>query len=264
MYDHDRFFTMTGNIFEGQTELGENQKVVERAYRLWIDPAFRQAEQPLPQAAPSPKQQPSAPDDAELLRRMRASQNGAALGALLDGDTAAYGGDHSAADMTLCSSLAFWCAGDPARMDRIFRQSGLMRDKWDSRRAGTTYGAQTIQRALEGCTEFYQSRKQRSGAAPAAGKAAVARKHKHMFERRARHAGRRAWIRSGPCAFGRRVVRQRAGQALGSRTRRRAPLFRDLDRTLDSLRPSGRRHPRRARAREGARPERTPGEGPRP
>ena len=76
----------------------------------------------------------------------------------MSGDCSAQGGDRSAADMALCSQLAFWCAGDAARMDRIFRRSGLMRDKWDSRRGGTTYGAQTIERAIEGCTEFYRPR----------------------------------------------------------------------------------------------------------
>ena len=63
------------------------------------------------------------PDDAELVRRMRASRNGAAIGALLDGDMSAYGDDHSAADMALCSSLAFWCAGDAGRLPKIGRAS---------------------------------------------------------------------------------------------------------------------------------------------
>ena len=37
-----------------------------------------------------------------------------------------------------------------------------MRDKWDSRRGGTTYGAQTIERAIEGCAEFYRPRERRA------------------------------------------------------------------------------------------------------
>lgn len=162
MYDHDRFFTVTGDVFEGHGRIGSNPAVVERAYRTWIDPSLgapnRQAEILGGGGAAGDA---GAPDDAELVRRMRASRNGAAIGALLDGDLSAYGGDHSAADMALCSSLAFWCAGDADRMDRIFRSSGLMRDKWDSRRGGSTYGAQTIARALEGCTEFYEPKRRR-------------------------------------------------------------------------------------------------------
>ena len=37
-----------------------------------------------------------------------------------------------------------------------------MRDKWDSRRGGTTYGAQTIERAIAGCAEFYRPRGRRA------------------------------------------------------------------------------------------------------
>jgi DNA-binding transcriptional LysR family regulator len=38
---------------------------------------------------------------------------------------------HSEADLALCSMLAFWCGGDTEQMDRLFRKSGLMRDKWE-------------------------------------------------------------------------------------------------------------------------------------
>lgn len=60
--------------------------------------------------------------------------------------------------MALCSHLAFWCAGDADRMDRIFRGSGLMRDKWDSRRGKSTYGMQTIERAIAQAGDFYRPR----------------------------------------------------------------------------------------------------------
>lgn len=38
MYDHDRYFTVTGDVFEGHARLAENPSVVERAYRTWIEP----------------------------------------------------------------------------------------------------------------------------------------------------------------------------------------------------------------------------------
>lgn len=156
MYDHDRYFTVTGNVFEGRGALAENPGVVERAYRTWIEPEARPAQPRLDDAA----REAAAGDmgDDELVERMLASRSGDDIRALLAGDCSAQGGDHSAADMALCSHLAFWCAGDASRMDRIFRRSGLMRDKWDSRRGGTTYGAQTIERAISGATEFYRPR----------------------------------------------------------------------------------------------------------
>jgi len=40
-------------------------------------------------------------------------------------------------------------------MDDIFREFGLMRDKWDADRSDRTYGERILNKALEGRTEFY-------------------------------------------------------------------------------------------------------------
>jgi hypothetical protein len=47
-------------------------------------------------------------------------------------------------------------------MDRLFRQSGLYRPKWDERHFGDgrTYGRATIERALERTSEFYNPKSQ--------------------------------------------------------------------------------------------------------
>ena len=177
MYDHDRFFTVTGTPFTGCREVACRPDVVERAYRAWIEPVEAPPQPTLADAAVARDDARgsnvaggtdggngggfSAADltDQELMDRMLASRAGAEIRALLDGDVGAYGNDHSAADMALCNKLAFWCAGDEARMDRFFRASGLMRSKWDSRRGGTTYGAQTVAEAARRCTEFYRPRR---------------------------------------------------------------------------------------------------------
>ncbi len=170
MYDHDRYFTVTGNSFGAPRPIQERPDVVERAYRTWIEPeaGVSSGQAPLGAAGkgavaktPPAGDGPGTPDmsDEALVDRMLASARGAEIGSLMGGDLAAHGGDHSAADMALCNHLAFWCAGDEARMDRIFRSSGLMRDKWDSRRGSETYGAQTVRRAARGATEFYRPRR---------------------------------------------------------------------------------------------------------
>lgn len=38
--------------------------------------------------------------------------------------------DHSAGDLALCGLLMWWTNGDRARVERLFENSGLMRDKW--------------------------------------------------------------------------------------------------------------------------------------
>ena len=44
-------------------------------------------------------------------------------------------------------------------MDRIFRSSGLMRKKWDTKRGGDTYGNITIGKACAACLEVYEPQK---------------------------------------------------------------------------------------------------------
>jgi primase-polymerase (primpol)-like protein len=86
-------------------------------------------------------------DDAHTLARAYAARNGAKFGALWRGDWSGYP-SQSEADQALCNHLAFWTQGDPAAIDRLFRRSGLYRDKWDTRRGDATYGSRTIATAL--------------------------------------------------------------------------------------------------------------------
>lgn len=86
-------------------------------------------------------------DDAALIERAKHSKSGAAFSALWAGDTTGYK-SRSEADIALCNILAWWTNGDAERVDRLFRQSGLMREKWDRPQSGSTYGALTIQNAV--------------------------------------------------------------------------------------------------------------------
>lgn len=72
--------------------------------------------------------------------------------------------------MALCSLLAFWTGGDPQQMDRLFRDSDLMRPKWDEQHYadGSTYGEKTIERAIAGTSEFYEPDATTSGDGTAA------------------------------------------------------------------------------------------------
>ena len=63
---------------------------------------------------------------------------------------------HSEADLALCGILAFWTGKDISRMDRIFRCSCLMRDKWDEKHGAKTYGRMTLEKAAEGCRNVYR------------------------------------------------------------------------------------------------------------
>ena len=108
-------------------------------------------------AAQEATRSPLAPldlSDAEVIAKAHNARNGAAFAALWNGDTSGYG-SHSEADMALCNALAFWTGRNAGQMDRLFRSSGLMREKWDRRQSGSTYGALTIQEAIRTCTHTY-------------------------------------------------------------------------------------------------------------
>lgn len=62
------------------------------------------------------------------------------------------GFDHSSADAALMSHLAFWTGKDMARMDRLFRRSALMRDKYRDR---DDYRRETIHGAARLCKKVY-------------------------------------------------------------------------------------------------------------
>jgi putative DNA primase/helicase len=85
--------------------------------------------------------------DHEVLEKASRARNGAKFDALFNGTHRQHSA--SEADLALCRLLAYWTDGDAAQMDRLFRQSRLMRPKWDERRGDRrTYGEQTIDKAL--------------------------------------------------------------------------------------------------------------------
>lgn len=116
---------------------------------------------------------PSVPidlDDRELIEKARASSNGAKFERLWAGDLSDYGGDHSQADLGLCNILAFWTGRDVDRMDRLFRQSGLYRVKWDR----DDYRTKTLQDAADNTRQTYDPTSYDSSAVKAAQAAASA------------------------------------------------------------------------------------------
>ena len=64
----------------------------------------------------------------------------------------AGGFDHSVADLVLMRRLAFWTGKDMPRMDRLFRKSALMRDKYEKRE---DYRRNTIENAVRLCGKVY-------------------------------------------------------------------------------------------------------------
>jgi putative DNA primase/helicase len=150
MYDSARFFTVTGRHLEDTPQTIESrQAAIVRLYRR----VFPDQEEQKPQKrAPKPQaSEPTRLDDAAIVRKAREADNGAKFAALWSGDTSAYDDDESRADMALVAILAFWTQ-DADQLDRLFRASGLMREKWGERE---DYRERTIAAALALTSETY-------------------------------------------------------------------------------------------------------------
>ena len=75
------------------------------------------------------------------------------------GNWQGYYKSQSEADLSFCNMLAFWTGRDFDQMDRIFRASGLMREKWSKKHGINTYGDMTITKAIDCCDTVYQPTK---------------------------------------------------------------------------------------------------------
>jgi putative DNA primase/helicase len=142
MYDSGRYLTMTGHHRAGLPLTIEN-----RAEEIL---ALHQRVFTKPEIAPRCRNLSTVNlSDAELLEKAFSAKNGAKVKALYSGDIGGYQ-SQSSADMALCNHLAFYSA-DSNQIDRLFRSSGLYREKWDERHYadGRTYGEGTVEESLD-------------------------------------------------------------------------------------------------------------------
>ena len=152
IYDQLRYFTVTGR---GKGDIGDGQQVIDWLVKHYLSSDEKRTEsQPTPRAPSQP-----ALNTNEVISHIKASRQSAKFNALMAGNATGYG-SQSEADLSLCAVVAFW-SQEHAVIDAIFRQSALMRDKWDEKHRGdgATYGQMTIEEALSGKSETYQPKR---------------------------------------------------------------------------------------------------------
>ncbi|MFA9418160.1 hypothetical protein [Natrinema sp. HArc-T2] len=160
MYETARFFTVTGDRVETTpSQVMERPAALESVYTEYIaetEPSDSENKVRAQQASTHETSQSVTLEDEELLERARNASNGEKFERLWRGSTTGYE-SQSEADMALCFLLAFWTGGDAARVDQLFRQSGLLRDKWDEVHYadGSTYGEKTVERAIANTDDVY-------------------------------------------------------------------------------------------------------------
>lgn len=146
MYDSHRYFTVTGDHLAGTPPTIEHRTdELQTIHEEYI------AEDDESSGSEAARGAVSVPDD-ELIETAMTAANSDTFRALWNGDTSGYR-SHSEADQALCTLLAFWTGGDPQKIEDLFSQSGLVRDKWRDR---PDYRERTINTAIQYCNDFYE------------------------------------------------------------------------------------------------------------
>lgn len=153
MYDSGRFFAFTGNAIRN-IPIQNREEEVKALWSKYIN-VVNNFQPKTNYVVPNDREILTLSDD-EIIEKALSSRNGDDFYRYYhDGDISKNHNDASSADMSFCNQLAFWCNGDIQQMDRIFRHSALMRDKWDEYRGEKTYGQITLEQAVANVTSGY-------------------------------------------------------------------------------------------------------------
>lgn len=155
MYDENRFFAFTGRAIRN-IPLQNREEEVKPLWEKYVYTPVLEPQQPQYNRASNGLYETLKLSDQEILDSVANSRQSDIFFRYYDrGDISLQGGDASKADMAFCSMLAFWCNKDVVQMDRIFRNSGLMRPKWDEHRGTRTYGQITLDVACRNVGETF-------------------------------------------------------------------------------------------------------------
>jgi putative DNA primase/helicase len=149
MYSDGRYFTITGKVLMDYIGIEDCTVEIEYLHQKYISKPIKQQE----------KKTFTHIDlnIDEIIEKASNSRQGHKFCDLYNGNFQGYP-SQSEADQAFCNLLAFWCGCDVAKMDCIFRNSGLYREKWDKRRGCLTYGEKTINTAIRACGDVYKPR----------------------------------------------------------------------------------------------------------
>jgi putative DNA primase/helicase len=159
LYEDMRYLTLTGHSLPGtpndiQPRHRELYGLYHRIFQLDARDKKRENTGVVSGQRP-PGEYRLVRSDAAVLSKALAAKNGQNFRRYYHGDTSLWEGkgakhaSQSEADFTLVLMLLYWTNNDTTQVDRLFRQSGLMREKWTRPvKAGDTYGERIIKDAM--------------------------------------------------------------------------------------------------------------------
>lgn len=142
----NRFVTVTGDVYKPGT-VTRNDEALQNC----LDTFMRRSSRMVGKAI----EPCSYLNDEQVIEHASRSESGDKFRMLYEGHWEDGYDSQSDADMAFVSMLAFWCGNVEEQIDRIFRTSGLMRDKWDRMTGDATYGQITIRNAIASGSAIY-------------------------------------------------------------------------------------------------------------
>jgi putative DNA primase/helicase len=167
VYDTDRYFALTGDVYDGFTSVESRPTVVREVQGDYLPERqkfiFTGQQKPVSEQEFDGGEADATPEQVrrtirayvktdshdvsrEVLRLRRGSDEGRPSA--------------SEADMAFVKQLYYWCKGDQQLMDECFRASGRMRPKWDEVHSsdGATYGEMTIRKVCRTNSDTFGGR----------------------------------------------------------------------------------------------------------
>jgi hypothetical protein len=160
LYDHGRYFALTGDVFAGSTTIADLPAAAVSLYRFAKPKAAKQPMsggngQQVPRSG-SPKFTAS---DQDVFKALGRSKSAPKIRSLWAARWQGMYGSWSSADQALCNYLAFYCGpGNEAQVERLFLRSKLGQRPKATRR--TDYVRRTVDSAYSGRTDFYRWNRQ--------------------------------------------------------------------------------------------------------
>lgn len=156
IFTNNHFCGLTGDIFQNKNIINDRTEIIQELYQIY----YSKSEQDLTKTADTKTDNTigntlSVEEIIEIASTK--SKNKELFKKLFNGDYSDYP-SQSEADYAFMHNLAFWCAKDKEKMDRIFRMSKLYRNKYDEKHFedGLTYGEKLIIKSCEGVKAIFQ------------------------------------------------------------------------------------------------------------
>lgn len=153
MYDSSRYFTVTGDRYgQSSSDAADIQASLTDLHAEVLGKVPKPVKM-RPAATAQTSAASSGPHpatDQAVLDHILASRDAHTFKEFQAGNWAALGyPSQSEGDLAVAGMLARYAGPHPEQIDRLFRGTGMMRDKWDEARGANTYGEMTIAKALE-------------------------------------------------------------------------------------------------------------------